>query len=131
MRRARRSVAPSNASGGDYWRWRWPLCAVTSAQATDKVVAAGNRLSAIAPLYIAIEKGMFAAERLEVSLVHLTSATEIGAGIASGSAQFGMTAFSAGIYTLAGKGALRVIAGGYEEYPGFHGVALGGQQDGL
>jgi NitT/TauT family transport system substrate-binding protein len=100
------------------------LWAVTPAQAVDKVVAAGNRLSAIAPLYIAVEKGMFASEQLEVSLVHLTSATEIGAGIASGSAQFGMTAFSAGIYTLAGKGALRVIAGGYEEYPGFHGVAL-------
>ena len=99
------------------------LCAAT-AQAADKVVAAGNRLSAIAPLYIAIEKGLFAAEGLDVSLVHLTSATEIGAGIASGSAQFGMTAFSAGIYTLAGKGGLKVIAGGYEEHPGFHGVAL-------
>jgi NitT/TauT family transport system substrate-binding protein len=100
------------------------LCLASVAQAADKVVAAGNRLSAIAPLYIAIEKGLFAAEGLEASLVHLTSATEIGAGIASGSAQFGMTAFSAGIYTLAGKGGLKVIAGGYEEYPGFHGVAL-------
>lgn len=100
------------------------LCAASVVQAADKVVAAGNRLSAIAPLYIAIEKGLFAADGLEVSLVHLTSATEIGAGIASGSAQFGMTAFSAGIYTLAGKGGLKVIGGGYEEYPGFHGVAL-------
>jgi len=35
-----------------------------------------------------------------------------------------MTAFSAGIYTLAGRGGLKVIAGGYEEHPGFHGVAL-------
>jgi NitT/TauT family transport system substrate-binding protein len=100
------------------------LCFVSTAHAADKIVAAGNRLSAIAPLYIAIEKGLFAAEGLDVSLVHLTSATEIGAAIASGSAQFGMTAFSAGIYTLAGKGALTVIAGGYEEHPGFHGVAL-------
>jgi NitT/TauT family transport system substrate-binding protein len=100
------------------------LCAAPVVQAADKIVAAGNRLSAIAPLYIAIEKGLFAADGLEVSLVHLTSATEIGAGIASGSAQFGMTAFSAGIYTLAGKGGLKVIGGGYEEYPGFHGVAL-------
>jgi NitT/TauT family transport system substrate-binding protein len=100
------------------------LWLASAVQAADKVVAAGNRLSAIAPLYIAIEKGLFAAEGLEVTLVHLTSATEIGAGIASGSAQFGMTAFSAGIYTLAGKGGLKVIAGGYEEHPGFHGVAL-------
>jgi NitT/TauT family transport system substrate-binding protein len=98
--------------------------AASVAQAADKVVAAGNRLSAIAPLYIASDKGLFAAQDLDVSLVHLTSATEIGAAITSGSAQFGMTAFSAGIYTLAGRGGLKVIAGGYEEHPGFRGVAL-------
>ncbi len=100
------------------------IVAAPAARAADKIVAAGNRLSAIAPLYIAIEKGLFAAEGLDVSLVHLTSATEVGAAIASGSARFGMTAFSAGIYTLAGKGGLKVVAGGYEEHPGFHGVAL-------
>jgi len=100
------------------------LAGAPAADAADKVVAAGNRLSAVAPLYIAIEKGLFAAEGMDVSLVHLTSATEAGAAIASGSAQFAMTAFSAGIYTLAGKGGLKVIAGGYEEHPGFHGVAL-------
>src|SRR5215472_8430171 len=69
--------------------------AASAAQAADQVVAAGNRLSAIAPLYIASDKGLFAAQGLDVSLVHLTSATEIGAAITSGSAQFGMTAFSA------------------------------------
>jgi NitT/TauT family transport system substrate-binding protein len=100
------------------------LVGAPAAHAADKIVAAGNRLSAIAPLYIAIEKGLFAAEGMDVSLVHLTSATEVGAAIASGSAEFAMTAFSAGIYTLAGKGGLKVIAGGYEEHPGFHGVAL-------
>src|SRR5437764_556319 len=100
------------------------LLALAPAQAADKIVAAGNRLSAIAPLYIGRDKGLFEQDGLDVSLVHLTSATEIGAAIASGSAQFGMTAFSAGIYTLAGKGGLKVIAGGYEEFPGFHGVAL-------
>jgi NitT/TauT family transport system substrate-binding protein len=94
------------------------------AAAADKVVAAGNRLSAIAPLYIGIAKGMFAAEGLDLSLVHLTSSQEIGLAVVSGSAQFGMTAITAGIYTLAHKGGLKMIAGGYEEYPGFHGVAI-------
>lgn len=95
-----------------------------AARAQDKIVAAGNKLSAIAPLYIAIEKGLFAEERLDVSLIHLTSSQEIGLAVASGSAQFGMTAITAGIYTMAGKGGVKMIAGGYEEYPGFHGVAI-------
>jgi NitT/TauT family transport system substrate-binding protein len=100
------------------------LLAASAAQAADKIVAAGNRLSAIAPLYIGVDKGLFAAQGLDVSLVHLTSSQEIALAVVSGSAQFGMTAITAGIYTLAGKGGLKMIAGGYEEHPGFHGVAI-------
>ena len=94
------------------------------AGAADKVVAAVNRLSAGAPLYIAKEKGFFVAEDLDVVLLHLTSSQSIGLAVAAGDAQFGMTAITAGIYTMAGKGALKMIAGGYEEHPGFHGIAL-------
>src|SRR5262245_18527302 len=94
------------------------------AGATDQVTAAVNRLSAGAPLYIAKDKGLFAAEDLDVGLLHLTSSQAIGLAVAAGDAQFGMTAVTAGIYTMAGKGALKMIAGGYEEHPGFHGVAL-------
>jgi NitT/TauT family transport system substrate-binding protein len=100
------------------------LAAAAPALGADKIVAAGNRLSAIAPLYIGVDRGLFAAEGLDVDLVHLTSSQEIGLAVVSGSAQFGMTAITAGIYTLAGKGGLKMIAGGYEEHPGFHGVAI-------
>src|SRR5262245_27751818 len=96
----------------------------TPAAAADKVTAAVNRLSAGAPLYLAREKGYFAEEGLDVGLLHLTSSQAIGLAVAAGDAQFGMTAITAGIYTMAGKGALKMIAGGYEEHPGFHGVAL-------
>jgi NitT/TauT family transport system substrate-binding protein len=99
-------------------------CTTPDAFAADKVLVAGNRLAAIAPLYIAMEKGLFADEGLEVSLVRLSSATDIATAVTSGSVQFGMSAFSADIYSLAGKGGLKVIAGGSEECPGFHGVAL-------
>ncbi len=95
-----------------------------SARAADKVIAAVNRLSAGAPLYIALDKGYFAAEELEVELSHLTSSQAIGLAVVSGGARFGMTAITAGIYTLGHKGGLKMIAGGYEEHPGFHGVAI-------
>ena len=96
----------------------------TDARAADSIGVAVNRLSAGAPLYIAKEKGFFAEQGLDVILTHLTSSQAIGLAVASGDVPFGMTAVTAGIYTMAGKGALKMIAGGYEEHPGFHGVAL-------
>jgi NitT/TauT family transport system substrate-binding protein len=94
------------------------------AGAGEEIVAAVNRLSAGAPLYIALDKGLFTAEGLDVELTHLTSSQTIGLAVVAADAQFGMTAITAGIYTLAQKGGLKMIAGGYEEHPGFHGVAI-------
>jgi NitT/TauT family transport system substrate-binding protein len=97
---------------------------LSSANAADKITVGGNRLSAVAPVFIAKDKGFFDEQALDATLVNLTSAQAIGAAVASGEVQFGMTAFTAGIYTLAGKGALRIIAGGLEEAPGYKSVAV-------
>ena len=96
----------------------------TQAAAADKLVVAVNKLSAGSPLYIARAKGVFAEQNLDVSLLHATSAQTIGLAVASGDAPIGMTALTAGIYTIAGKGAMKIVAGGYEEMPGFKGLAL-------
>jgi len=109
---------------------RWALIvaalalASTPGRTAERISVAVNRLSAGAPLYIAVDKGLFAAEGLDVSLTHLASSQEIGLAVASGSVPYGVTAVTAGIYTLAGKGGLKMIAGGYEECPGFAGVAI-------
>jgi NitT/TauT family transport system substrate-binding protein len=100
------------------------LAAVAAATAAEKVSIAINRLSAGAPFYIAKEKGFFAEQELDVALSHLASAQTIGLAVASGDVDFGMTTVSAGIYAMAAKGALKMIAGGYEERPRFHGLAL-------
>src|SRR4030081_3011155 len=96
----------------------------TQAAAADKLVVAVNKLSAGSPLYIARAKGFFAEQNLDVSLLHATSAQTIGLAVASGDARIGMTAVSVGIYTIACKGAMKIVAGGYEEMPGFKGLAL-------
>ncbi len=88
----------------------WALLAalaigVTHAVAADRLVVAVNKLSAGSPLYIARQKGFFAEQKLDVSLLHSTSAQTIGLAVASGDAPIGMTALTAGIYTIAGKGA--------------------------
>jgi NitT/TauT family transport system substrate-binding protein len=100
------------------------LAGIAGAAGPEKVSVGVNRLSAGAPLYIAKEKGFFAEQDIDVDLSHLTSAQTIGLAVASGDVRFGMTAVSAGIYTMAAKGQLKMIAGGYEERPGFRGVAL-------
>ena len=98
--------------------------AASPCHAADKLVVAVNKLSAGSPLYIARAKGFFVEQNLDVSLLHSTSAQTIGLAVASGDAPIGMTALTAGIYTIAGKGGVKIVAGGYEEMPGFKGLAL-------
>jgi NitT/TauT family transport system substrate-binding protein len=100
------------------------LAGLAPAGAVDKITVAVNKLSAGSPLYIGRAKGYFAAESLEVELLHSTSAQTIGLAVASGDAQLGMTAFTAGIFAIAGGGKMKIVAGGYEEAKGFKGLAI-------
>ena len=73
--------------------------------------------------YIALEKGYFAAEGLEVELVFFDVATPIAVGVVSGDLDFGATGLSAGFYNLAGQGALKIISGGSSIAPTFNDFA--------
>jgi NitT/TauT family transport system substrate-binding protein len=77
------------------------------------------KISAYSPLFVAEEKGYFAAEGLAPELVYFNSAEPIALGIASGSLDFGVSGTSAGLFNLCGQGALRIIGGGPQEVPGF------------
>ena len=100
------------------------LAAFTATAAAEKVNVGLVRSSASAPLYIAKEKNFFAEEDIEVSLVHLITAQTVAPAVASGDVRFGTVALSADIFTMAARGAVKMIAGGAEEHPKFHGVAL-------
>jgi NitT/TauT family transport system substrate-binding protein len=73
----------------------------------------------VAPLFIAQEKGYFAAEGLQAELVYLQSGQAIAVAVASGDIDFGAVGVSGGFYNLAGQGVLKIIAGSYREAPGF------------
>lgn len=77
------------------------------------------RVSASAPIYVAIERGYFAAEGLEPQLVYFESGPPIPAGLVAGDLDFGASALTGGFYNLAGRGALTIIAGLAREMPGF------------
>src|SRR6476646_1205363 len=77
------------------------------------------RLSSSAPVFIAQDKGYFRDAGLEVELKFFDAAQPIAVATTSGDVDFGVTAFTAGLYNLAGKGTLKVIGGMSREKAGY------------
>src|SRR5579862_8102644 len=81
------------------------------------------RLGQAGPVYIAQDKGYFAAEGLDTEVVLFDAAQPIAVAVASGDLVFGATALTAGLYSLGGQGALKIVGGMNRYHPGFHSVA--------
>src|SRR6266571_3032548 len=77
------------------------------------------RLSSSAPVFIAQDKGYFRDVGLEIELKFFDAAQPIAVATTSGDVDVGITAFTAGLYNLAGKGALKVIGGMSREKAGY------------
>lgn len=77
------------------------------------------RLSSSAPVFIAQDKGYFKEAGLDIELKFFDAAQPIAVATASGDVDFGVTAFTAGLYNLAGKGTLKVIGGMSRERAGY------------
>jgi NitT/TauT family transport system substrate-binding protein len=77
------------------------------------------RLSSSAPVFIAQDKGYFREAGLDVELKFFDAAQPIAVATTSGDIDFGVTAFTAGLYNLAGKGVLKVIGGMSRERAGY------------
>src|SRR5260370_27304378 len=77
------------------------------------------RLSSSAPVFIALDKGYFRDAGLDIELKFFDAAQPIAVATTSGDIDFGITAFTAGLYNLAGKGTLKVIGGMSREKAGY------------
>ncbi|WP_407120359.1 ABC transporter substrate-binding protein [Bradyrhizobium sp. STM 3561] len=97
------------------------IMAIGTARAEDALKAKIGvlRLSSSAPVFIAQDKGYFRDAGLEVELKFFDAAQPIAVATTSGDVDFGVTAFTAGLYNLAGKGVLKVIGGMSREKPGY------------
>jgi NitT/TauT family transport system substrate-binding protein len=71
------------------------------------------------PVYIAQEKGYFAAQGLTVDIVYFDAAQPIAVASASGDIDFGAVGLTGGLYNLGGQGSLRIISGLFSEAPKF------------
>jgi NitT/TauT family transport system substrate-binding protein len=92
--------------------------------AAEKIKIGLLKTSLNGPMFIAIEKGYFAAEGLDADLVFFDSAQPVAVAIVSGDLQFGAAALTAGLYTLGGQDAVRIIASEGFEAPGFSSLAI-------
>lgn len=97
------------------------MIAMGTARAEDALKARIGvlRLSSSAPVFIAQDKGYFREAGLEVELKFFDAAQPIAVATTSGDVDFGVTAFTAGLYNLAGKGVLKVIGGMSREKAGY------------
>ena len=99
------------------------LRAPRPARAQQKVRLGVLRLASSGPVFIAYERGYLRDQGLDVELKFFDAAQPIAVAVASGDVEFGVTAFTGGLFNLAGKGALKILAGQSREAPGYPLVA--------
>jgi NitT/TauT family transport system substrate-binding protein len=96
----------------------------SAACAADHVKFGVFKVVGTSPVFIAEDKGYFAAEGLDVELVPFTAQEPLILGIASGDLDFGATAFTGSFYNLAGQGVLKLVGAFIHEAPGFQANTL-------
>ncbi|MGX1348204.1 NitT/TauT family transport system substrate-binding protein [Bradyrhizobium elkanii] len=97
----------------------WAASGIARADDLLKAKIGVLRLSSSAPVFIAQDKGYFRDAGLDVELKFFDAAQPIAVATASGDVDFGITAVTAGLYNLAGKGTLKVIGGMSREKAGY------------
>jgi NitT/TauT family transport system substrate-binding protein len=91
------------------------LAAQSSAESIKVAIGTGG----VGHLFIAQDKGYFAAEGLTVEFVPFAAAEPAAVAVASGAVEFGATGLSGALYSLGSQGVLRIVAGSLRETPGF------------
>ncbi|PLX37855.1 MAG: ABC transporter substrate-binding protein [Hyphomicrobiales bacterium] len=96
----------------------------TAASAADAIKVGALRFTSHAASFVAFERGYFTEQGLEVEFKFFQAAQPMAVAIASGDVDFGITAISGGLISLAEKGAVKVIGGALQEEPGIDGQMI-------
>jgi NitT/TauT family transport system substrate-binding protein len=100
------------------------LLAGAPASAQERVSVAVLRFVSSGALFLGVERGYFKEQGLDVDLKFFDAAQPIAVAVVTGDADLGVTAFTAGLFNLAGKGGLKVIAAQAKEAKGYEGNAI-------
>jgi NitT/TauT family transport system substrate-binding protein len=99
------------------------LLAPFAAHAQTKVTVGALRLTSSGPIFIALDKGYFREEGLDVELKLFTAAAQPPLAVVAGDVDFAVTGLTASFYNLASKGGVKIIGAQSREEPGFNLVA--------
>lgn len=94
------------------------------ALANSKLTVGALRFTSHAASFVAFERGYFAEEGLDVEFKFFQAAQPMAVAIASGDADYAVTAISGGLVSLAEKGAAKVIGGALSEEKGIDGQKI-------
>ncbi len=100
------------------------LAGVGAARAADKVNVGVLRFVSSGPLFLAVERGYFKEQNIDVEMKYFEAAQPIAVAAVSGDIDFGLTAFTGGFYNLAGQGHLKIIGAQSKEAKGYNGNAI-------
>ncbi|MDA1285384.1 MAG: ABC transporter substrate-binding protein [Rhodobacterales bacterium] len=89
-----------------------------------KINVGALRFTSHAATFVALERGYFADEGLEVDLRFFEAAQPMAVAVASKDVDYAVTAISGGLISLAQKGATKVIGGALSEEPGIDGSQI-------
>lgn len=89
-----------------------------------KVALGALRFTSHAASFVAFERGYFAELGIDVELKFFQAAQPMAVAIASGDVDYGITAISGGLISLADKGAVKVIGGALKEEEGIDGQQI-------
>ncbi|HXQ52630.1 MAG TPA: ABC transporter substrate-binding protein [Stellaceae bacterium] len=102
--------------------WCWAALAAlmgTGAALAEPIKIGVVGVNAFAPVYVAQERGYFAAEGVPAELVYFDAAAPVAVATVAGAIDFGVAAVTAAFYNLAGQGELKLVAAAAHEAPGF------------
>ena len=100
------------------------MLASGTAYAADAIKVGLLSLTSHSPSIIAEAKGYFAEQDLEVEFVTFQAAQPMAVAIASQDVDFGVTAISGGLISLAEKGVIKIIGGALQETPDVEGQKI-------
>ncbi|MGH1453552.1 MAG: ABC transporter substrate-binding protein [Paracoccaceae bacterium] len=92
--------------------------------ANTKLTVGALPFTSHAASFVAFERGYFAEEGLDVEFKFFQAAQPMAVAIASGDADYAVTAISGGLISLAEKGATKVIGGALSEEKGIDGQKI-------
>jgi NitT/TauT family transport system substrate-binding protein len=96
----------------------------SDAAAAEAIKIGIGPVTSAGPVFIAQDRGYFAAENLAADAISLDAAQSVAQGVVAGDLDIGTTAATAAAYNLAAKGGLKIIGGQGREVPNFHGSAF-------